>query len=212
MKKYSIKSGEDIKVVFLSDVLASIKPGCEVFEVSENHDSEVYLGFISKETYLFIAAELCIYVFCRYYKNHRSSEKFYYYIEKCIPVIKDWVLDSSSIVNKEYLCEILEGFATLNSSSYYNDYFFGIDSLMDGLIYWCVDKGTLDVSILDDPGSYYCRDYVDFELCIGRSILDNLRYINGIFGIFPHLAEEEMVKRGQVAIDYLKSGKHLFRS
>jgi hypothetical protein len=69
-----------------------------------------------------------------------------------------------------------------------------------------------NVRLLDDPGSYYCRDYIDFELCIERSILENLRYINGIFGIFPHLAEEEMVKRGQVAIDYLKSGKHLFRS
>jgi len=98
------------------------------------------------------------------------------------------------------------------NQKYYNDYFFGIDSLMDGLIYWCLDKGTLDVSFLDDPGSYHCEDYVDFELCIQRSILENLRYINGIFGIFPHLAEEEMVKRVKVAIDYLKSGKHLFRS
>ena len=102
MKKFKIVYKKYYTSHFVSslrNLSRNISDNCEIYEVTED---ELYIGHISKKSFLFISVNIADY-FLRNFARRREnfSEKILKSAESCVDVSKRWLDDPESFSAKE---------------------------------------------------------------------------------------------------------------
>lgn len=184
MRKFKIVYKKHYTSHFVSslrNLSRNISYNCEIYEVT---DDELYIGHISKKSFLFISVNIADY-FLRNFARRREnfSEKILKSAESCVDVSKRWLDDPESVLAKEAGQLAMQAIMSSN--------------VHPSRILSATSSCTLFVSGLGAEG------------VISNSIRHSLDALEFLY--LPEEEEEkEQIRQGNFILDFTSSGKSLF--